>query len=215
MNTTDSIHTRHTNKILSTTPLPPTPYDETLVRELLEAAYWAPFHKPCAEHHQNGENGLTAIMPWRFYIVDSHSCRQLSADLTAANTAPGKIEKLLNAADYLIQVTWTADKAEKPLAGNALFEGSINNMEHIAAAGVAIQNMLLTATAKGIANYWSSGGVLRDSATFAKLGINQEEILLGSIFLFTAASYPDCEQQTSKLRYRRSPIETFSRRVSL
>ncbi len=41
------------------------------------------------------------------------------------------------------------------------FAVTLTNVEHIAAAYAAIQNLLLAATARGIRNYWSSGGVLR------------------------------------------------------
>ncbi len=57
-------------------------------------------------------------------------------------------------------------------------------MEHIAAASAAIQNLLLAATARGISNYWSSGGVLRSAQVFQQLGIPRQQILLGAIFLF-------------------------------
>lgn len=215
MNIKESIETRHTNKILSDTPLAATPFDETLIRELMEAAYWAPFHKPCADYHRDDNTELTAIMPWRFYILDSQVCRKLNEKLKTLEKPLGKIEGLLNTADYLIQATWTADKSAKNPSENNLFEGSINNMEHIAATAAAIQNLLLTATAKGINNYWSSGGVLRDKIVFDTLGIDKDQLLLGSIFLFAGQNYPDYQQQTSKMRYRRSPIETFSRRITL
>lgn len=58
------------------------------------------------------------------------------------------------------------------------------NMEHIAAASAAVQSFLLAATERGLTTYWSSGGYLRDAATFDYLGIPTEHILLGAVFVF-------------------------------
>lgn len=211
MNIKDSIYTRKTTKILSPTPLLTSNFNAALINELLTAAHWAPFHKPCADNHRNG--GLDAIMPWRFYILGSESCRKLNEKLKPLDKPLGKIEGLLNSADYLIQATWTPDTENA--SDDALFHGSLANMEHIAAASAAIQNILLTATAKGIANYWSSGGVLRDKFVFDTLGIDKAQILLASIFLFSTNNHPNCEQQYSKMRDKRSAISQYSKQVIL
>ena len=60
---------------------------------------------------------------------------------------------------------------------------STGNVEHIAAASAAVQNLLLAATARGWESYWSSGGVLREPAVFERLGMDARELPLGSIFL--------------------------------
>ena len=54
----------------------------------------------------------------------------------------------------------------------------------IAATSAAVQSFLLAATERGLTTYWSSGGYLRDAATFDYLGIPTEQILLGAVFVF-------------------------------
>ena len=64
------------------------------------------------------------------------------------------------------------------------FTGNLRNMEHIAAASTAIQNILLGATAAGHPSYWSSGGTLRQREARTLLGIPMDEIFLGCLFVF-------------------------------
>lgn len=159
--------------------------------ELLGLAAQAPFHYTCHRAHQEGE--LQGLLPWRFYVLEASDCRQLLSHLQEQGIDGGKIMGMLAAAKSLIQVTWLPE----PMAGDTkndttdlgcLYEPSLKNMEHIAAGSAAIQNLLLAATAKGLANYWSSGGVLRDAETFEYLNIPEQELLLGSIFLFDGES---------------------------
>ena len=64
------------------------------------------------------------------------------------------------------------------------FLGTLRNMEHIAAASAAIQNVLLGATARALPNYWSSGGMLRhkELRNFLKIPLN--ELMIGCLFVF-------------------------------
>ena len=50
-----------------------------------------------------------------------------------------------------------------------------------------VQNLLLALTAKGMGNYWSSGGKLRERAAFNYLSIPQLERLLAAVFV----EYPE------------------------
>ncbi len=131
---------------------------------------------------------------------------------------------MLAAASHLIIATWlpnpanSASKAESSTLAHEVFEPTIDNVEHIAAASAAIQTLLLAATAAGISNYWSSGGVLRTPELFSKLGIPDNQRLLGAIFLFPAEVPDDCsvEIATSKLRAQRSSSSAgWSRVVKL
>ena len=119
----------------------------------------------------------------------------------------------------MIQTPWLPNPSSQPLAEGQLFEPTLANMEHIAAASSAIQNLLLAATAEGIPNYWSSGGaLLREASAYETLGIPPGEILLGSIFLFPSdiSSLPSSvEVGGSKLRDQRSPVSAWSRWVEL
>lgn len=178
LNTLDSVRQRRTLKVIAEQPLPAKSFDEDFIHTLIESAYYAPQHYPCSPNHQSN---MASPLPWRFYVLSASTCRTLAAKLIEHDIAAGKIIGMLNSADYLIQATWC------PLPSNnqaELFSGNLVNMEHIAAAGAAIQNLLLTATALGHENYWSSGGVLRNAPVSEWLGISNAEILLGSLFIF-------------------------------
>ncbi|MCC6510791.1 MAG: nitroreductase family protein [Pirellulaceae bacterium] len=208
MLTDDAIRERKTEKILATSDLPTRDLRET-VTEILTLAGQAPFHRACEDQHRVGT--LTGIEPWRFHVLDAAACRRLHPQLPKENA--GKIPAMLAAADALILATWLPNAgAATPMGDEAGFALTQANVEHIAATSAAIQNLLLAATARGISNYWSSGGVLRLPSTFQLLGIPTNQILLGAIFLFPR-EFGDAELATSKLRDRRTPVECWTRWV--
>jgi nitroreductase len=211
MQTDDAIRSRKTIKILSDKDLPVADHHD-LVDEILTLAGQAPFHRACEEHHRQSKL-QSGIEPWRFHALDSASCRKLRTQIPTENA--GKIPAMLAAADALIMATWLPNAAQVPeMDGEPGFAATINNMEHIAAASAAIQNLLLAATARGVSNYWSSGGVLRSAQVFSLLGIPRSQILLGAVFLFPQ-EYGDAELATSKLREHRGSRDAWSRLVSL
>lgn len=177
------IRKRRTTKVLGNSPWPlPEAQVHDKVFEIIQSAEMAPFHYQAHKTYQE-KGSLSSIVPWRVYWLKAEECRKLATHIQENDIKAGKILQMLYAADAMLQVTWLPDPSE-----NAdelpVFEGNLRNMEHIAAGSAAIQNMLLTATALNIPNYWSSGGVLRTEELYAKLGINTDEILLGSVFLF-------------------------------
>lgn len=204
LNTLESIRQRRTLKVISEQPLPAKPLDKVFVHTLIESAYFAPYHYPCQPAYQND---LPSPLPWRFYVLSSRTCRILAAKLQEQSVSAGKIIGMLNSADYLIQSTW-CPLIDNNTEGDGLFSGNLINMEHIAASGAAIQNLLLTATALGYENYWSSGGVLRDEYISRLLGINEQEILLGSLFIFSSATEDESQIDffTGKRRDKRGEI---------
>jgi nitroreductase len=56
-------------------------------------------------------------------------------------------------------------------------------IEEIAAASAAIQNILLGATAMGIASFWSTGGMTLKPEMKTYLGLGEEDAVLGMLFL--------------------------------
>lgn len=211
MQTEDAIRSRKTVKILASQDLPASDHHH-LVNELLSLAGQAPFHRACEEQHRQSSS-LSGIEPWRLYALAAEDCRKLRTRIPLENA--GKIPAMLAAADALIMATWLPNAAEVPdMDGEPGYAATINNMEHIAAASAAIQNLLLAATARGVANYWSSGGVLRSAEVFSLLGIPRSQILLGAIFLFPK-EYGDAEIATSKLREHRGSSKAWSRWVKL
>jgi nitroreductase len=203
------IRERRTSKVLADAPLPMASARET-VEELVATAGWAPFHRVAARVHQES-GALTSIVPWRFYLLDAPECRALrQALLERGNTS--KVPRMLAAATALVQATWLPNPPKGSVTG--LFEATEENMEHVAAAGAAVQNLLLSATARGIRTYWSSGGALRGPEAFGWMGIPAGEILLGSIFLFPTDT-ADAEVSPGSHRDRRGAPSDWARWVDL
>lgn len=214
LNTLDSIRQRRTLKVLSDKPLPTKACDSTLIETLIESAYYAPFHYPVSAAYRTQ---LSSPLPCRFYVLDSTTCRQLATELPKHTEKTGKMLAMLNTADYMIYATW-CPVTDNQSTNNGLFSGNLVNMEHIAAAGAAIQNLLLTATALGFENYWGSGGPLREPFASPLLNIPSDEILLGTLFIFpheTALENHDTEQLISKRRDQRGELNTLYRMVNL
>jgi nitroreductase len=211
-----AIRERRTTKVLSEVPFPAAPAGSDSgaidLNSLLKLAGMAPFHRACEEGHRSGELG--GIEPWRFHCLDAAGCRELKNRLPAEET--GKIPLMLNSADLLIMATWLPNDASADFRVDQkqLFEPTLGNMEHIAAASAAVQNLLLLATSRGIPSYWSSGGVLRTAPIYKHLGIAEKEILLGAIFLFPADTR-DAQVVGSKLRDKRSQVGSWSRQIKL
>lgn len=193
--TDENITKRRTQKILTETPWPiEEGKKESLkktIQELLHLAEYAPYHYKIHEDYYS-DSELNSCVPWRFYVLDTEACRNLHEYVKDPNVKKDKIRDMLAAADALFMVTWLPHPSRKeeknPIKERTFepipFEGNGVNMEHIAAASCAIQNVLIGATARNIPNYWSSGGKLRDKQVRDYLKISLQEILLGAIFLF-------------------------------
>lgn len=202
------IRDRRTVKVLADEPFPVQDARQA-VEELVAAAGWAPFHRVAARVHTDG--ALASIVPWRFHLVDADGCRALRETLLARGDK-SKVPRMLASATALIQATWLPNPAKGEHAG--LFEATEENMEHVAAAGAAVQNLLLAATARGIPNYWASGGALRGADAFGWMGIHPREILLGAVFLFPADPR-DAEVSPGSHRDNRGAPSDWSRWVAL
>jgi nitroreductase len=202
------IRERRTTKVLADAPFPE-PDVRQVVEELAATAGWAPFHRVVARVHQ--ESGLTSIVPWRFHLLDAAACRAVRRALLARGDK-SKIPRMLAAASALVMATWLPNPPKGPVTG--LFEATEENMEHVAAAGAAVQNLLLAATARGIPNYWSSGGPLRGEDAFGWMGIPAGEIPLGAVFLFPAET-GGAEVNPGSHRDRRGDPRDWSRWVEL
>ena len=85
-------------------------------------------------------------------------------------------------------------------------------MEHVAAAGAMVQSLLVGATALGWRSYWSSGGVLRGAPVTGWLGVPEEELSLGAVFLFPAEG--GREVRPGKWRDARGDVAAWARWVT-
>ena len=73
----------------------------------------------------------------------------------------------------------------------------IPELEEIAATSCAVQNLLLGATALGIASYWGSGGMAYKAPMKTYLNLREEDLVLGVLYLgFTAKELPDGKRKT-------------------
>jgi nitroreductase len=204
-----AIQNRRTTKVLGNIEdvLPANGKNDKLLAKLVELANNAPFHYACHKIHREG-GGLTSVVPWRFYLLNDQRCRELLQWLVTSEIASEKIGQMLAVAEGLVLVSWLPDpSADRTL----LFEPSERNMEHLAAAGAAVQNLLLAATGEGLLNYWSSGGVLRSAALFNMFGIPEVEVLLGAVFLFDDdKTQGKAERVKGKLSYLRGLPNNWS-----
>lgn len=137
--------------------------------DILHLANWAPTH------------GLTE--PWRFIVYGGSRVRdfcQQHADLYREHAAAGKFseekyDKLRHMGDQASHIVVAImQRGQLP---------AIPVLEEIAAASCAVQNMLLGATALGIATYWGSGGMAYHPAMKTLLGLQEEDLVLGIIYL--------------------------------
>lgn len=184
-------------------PLPVTKGSEfkDVIQELVKLAGMAPFHYESPEKQRSEK--LTGKEPWRLHALDSSACRTLLGYFKEDKPmkASDGIKQMLAAADALILTTWLPEPSRRP---GRKFHPNVKNMEHIAATGAAIQNLLLAATERKISNYWSSGGCLRKPKVLDFLGIPRQEVVLGAIFLFPDLESATIEKKPGKHRENRS-----------
>lgn len=211
-NLNDILTNRVTSKVLADpkNPLPPKGLDRSEVDKWLAFAGQAPFHHQAERAHKGD---LSSPVPWRMYKFDADSCREFLAHLNE-NADAGKICDMLAACDAMVLATWTPDAPNGDLSNDTLFEGTERNMEHVAAASAAVQNLLLLATEANWRTYWSTGGVLRTPQTFDRYGISNSEILLGAIFIYPQ-DVGDAEIRKGKLCDARGDVGDWSRWVAV
>lgn len=139
------------------------------IKELLELANWAPTHK--------------MTEPWRFIVYSGNKAREFArehAELYKKSTLAEKFEqtkydKILGNGNNVSHIIAAIMKRDP--------EARIPVIEEIAATAAAIQNILLGATAAGIAIFWSSGGMTHTKEMKEFLGLNEDDIVMGILFL--------------------------------
>jgi len=159
--------------------------DAEVVKEMLEAANWAPNH------------GLTE--PWRFVVYEGEKVKdfgKLHADIYKEHTDEGqflqkKYDTLLHkpdkAACVIVILLKRGDKRNIPVE------------EEISAVACAVQNMMLVATSHNVATYWGSGGMCYHPAMKSALGLaGEEDKVLGWLFVGKIKNddFPEGKRQT-------------------
>ena len=139
------------------------------VLELVSLANWAPTH------------GLTE--PWRFIIYAGMQVSRFCQDhakLYEQNTSSEKFTQ-----DKYDKLAHMGDQASHIIIA-IMHRGqlpAIPQLEEIAAASCAVQNILLGATAMEIASYWGSGGMAYHPAMKEYLALPLEDLILGILYL--------------------------------
>ncbi len=146
------------------------------VKQLLELADWAPTHK----HTE----------PWRFIVYPGAKAREFvssHAELYRKSVPEDKFkndkyEKILGNGNNISHIIVCIMKRDA--------EKRVPEIEEISAAAAAMQNILLGATALGIANFWSTGGMLHSDEMKEFLGLNMDDNVMGLVYLgYTDSSY--------------------------
>lgn len=151
--------------------------DDAIIAEMLENANWAPTH------------GLTE--PWRFHVFTGEGLRKLArfqAELyrrltPAAEFKQSKYDKLLHRPLLASHVIAIGMKRQD--------SGKIPEVEEIEAVACAVQNMFLTATAYGIAAYWTTGGITYEKEALEFFGLRPQDRLLGFFYIGISKAQPE------------------------
>ncbi|MFB6258335.1 MAG: nitroreductase [Flavobacteriales bacterium] len=158
-----------------------------IVERLLDNARWAP------SHH------LT--QPWRFKVFMDENKGRLEEKLPEIyrETTPpeaikeGKAEKIKEKvanSSVVIAICMARDPDER-----------LPELEEIEAVACAVQNMYLTATAYGLAAYWSTGDLVYTEAMKSFLGLAEKDRCLGLFYVgYPAIDWP---------KGQRKPLEYF------
>jgi nitroreductase len=145
------------------------PVETWILGNILENANWAPTH------------GLTE--PWRFKVYEGAGREKLAdllqqvyrettpADQFRQEKCDGLRGKALGA-PVVIVIWMHRQKSEK-----------IPEIEEIAAVACAVQNIHLTASAVGMAGYWSTPAIVYTEAMRTALGLAEKDRCLGLFYL--------------------------------
>ncbi|PWU02251.1 MAG: nitroreductase [Bacteroidetes bacterium] len=142
---------------------------DDLVDHLLEMANWAPTH------------GLTE--PWFYLVFSGEKVQEFCFQHAQLYKNSTPSEKYTEAAYE--KILHNGDKASHILA--AIMKRGDNQkipeQEEMASVAASIQNILLTATAHGIASFWSTSGMTYQQAMKDFLQLRPQDKLMGFIFL--------------------------------
>jgi nitroreductase len=142
--------------------------DDAIVKEILENATWAPSH------------GHTE--PWKFVVFTGEGLQKLAsfqAGLYKKEAGENFKEATYNTlstnpmkASHVIALCMKRDPNKK-----------FPEVEEIAAAACAVQNIYLSVTAYGLGGYWTTGGVTYKESAKEFFGLEADDKLLGFFYL--------------------------------
>jgi nitroreductase len=137
---------------------------DELIDRLLRLAVWAPNHK--------------RTFPWRFAVVRGDGRRRLGELVAAyeerAGAPPEKVAKALG--KYVRSpVVVLVGAMEQP--------DPVRRVEDRDAVAAGVQNLLLGATAVGLASHWATGDWMHDDAVKAFAGLAPGDELVALVYL--------------------------------
>lgn len=136
-----------------------------LVLRLCRLATWAPNHKK--------------TWPWRFSVLTGEARSRLG-ELTARQLSDEGVDaeaKLDKARTKYLRAPTILMVAARPDDDPEL------DMENLHAVAAGVQNLLLGATAAGLASFWASGAPLRSDAIKELCGFDPQDRMVGLIYL--------------------------------
>lgn len=162
------------------------PVNDSVIRQMLENANWAPTHK--------------FTEPWRFIVFSGDGRKKLGS------IQAGLYEKR-SKADGTFDDTKFNNFLIKPLESSHIIlvymkrdeKKSVPEMEELGSTFIAVQNMHLTAAALGVGAYLSTGGPTFYKEANEAFGLAPEDKIVG----FFHVGVPKHTNQVS----RRNPIE--------
>lgn len=160
--------------------------ENPLIQRLLNLADWAPTH------------GRTE--PWRFVVYEQDAVRKFCKDHAALYKAATDPEKFTNAKFEKIEQQGDQLSHIIVVYMKRSVQNSIPVLEEIAAVSAAMQNILLGAASLGIAALWSTGGMTHHVSMKQYLGLGEEDLVMGLLFL----GYTDAPVKEGQ---RRIPLE--------
>lgn len=145
-----------------------TKVDDTIIKEILINATWAPNH---------GKQE-----PWHFTVFSGEGLQKLA-------TFQSELYKQ-EAGENFKEITY-AKLQQNPLkASHVIAIGmkrtdnkNIPEIEDIAAVSCAVQNIYLSVTAYGLGGYWTTGGVTYKESAKSFFGLGKEDKLLGFFYI--------------------------------
>jgi len=172
-----AIQTRHSEGKLKSDPIP-----RELIEQLLFAAVQAPNH--------------FKVRPWRFVVLTGEGRERFGE----------KMAEIFMSKFPDVNVEALDKERQKPLRAPLIIvvavdqptEPKINEIENIAAASAACQNILLAANALGLGSIWRTGETARDPEIKKFFGFAPEQHLIGFIYIgYRAAESIEFPQRPS------------------
>lgn len=140
--------------------------DDSIIRQMLENANWAPNHK--------------MTEPWRFVVFTGEGLKKLA-------TFQGECYRKVTTGDGSYKEERFQNLITKPMESSHIIaigmkrdeKKSVPEWEELGAVFCAVENMYLTATAYNVGCYLSTGGITNFEEAKEFFGLGPEDKLLG------------------------------------